>query len=131
MDTINLRINYLAENYFKGNNVKFSEAVGSSEANIRNYRKSTPPKVEFIVKTCDYLNISIEWLLTGKGEIEKTKPIEYKISEEKLHTVNESNPVYENSKYVKSLEKNVELLEEKLQQCEAEKKILENHKTNV
>ena len=69
METINLRINYLAEKYFNGNNVKFAESVESSEANIRNYRKEGVPKIEFIVKTCNLLKINPDWLLTGSGEI--------------------------------------------------------------
>lgn len=63
MSGINDKINYIAETYFKGNNSLFAQAMGTSEANIRNYRRSTAPKLDFIIKLRDELEISFDYLL--------------------------------------------------------------------
>ncbi len=69
MDSINMKINDLALKYFDGNNVEFAKKLGTNEANIRNYRNKTIPKIEFIVKLCEILEISFDWLLLNKGEM--------------------------------------------------------------
>lgn len=119
MESINFRINYLAEKYFNGNNVKFALSVKSSEANVRNYRKLTTPKVDFIVNTCEFLSISEIWLLTGKGEMLRN-------AEEKSEEINPTD-----KQLIASLAKNVVFLEKELQQCQEEKKLIENSKPNV
>lgn len=63
MSGINDKINYIAETYYKGNNSLFAQAMGTSEANIRNYRRSTAPKLDFIIKLRDELEISFDYLL--------------------------------------------------------------------
>jgi len=72
MSSINLRINELAEEFFCGNNTKFAEFISTNEANIRNYRFKTEPKIEFLINLSKKLEISYEWLLTGEGEKFKT-----------------------------------------------------------
>lgn len=67
--TINERINTLARNFFGENNSKFAEIIGTSEANIRNYRKGTSPSIDILEKICNKLEISCEWLLLGRGNI--------------------------------------------------------------
>jgi ribosomal protein S15P/S13E len=64
---MNLRINELAMNYFDGNNSKMANILSTSEANIRNYRSNREPKIEFINKIVEHLEINYEWLLAGKG----------------------------------------------------------------
>lgn len=49
--------------YYNGNNSLFADAMGTSESNIRNYRKSTAPKLDFIIKLRDVLEISFDYLL--------------------------------------------------------------------
>ncbi len=134
METINLRINELAIEFFNGNNVKFANAIESSEANIRNYRKNGQPKLDFIVKTCDILKINFEWLLTGKGDKFHN---EYLQNEEPLQTTNESKIKFliddtnydllkqQNELYKKNAElykEQAELYKEKYENCEKEKK---------
>lgn len=72
MDIIK-KINEIAVNYFEDNNSKFAAALGTNEANIRNYRSKIVPKVDFIVKLCNDLNISFEWMFNDSGEMNKVK----------------------------------------------------------
>lgn len=68
MSIINEKINQIAVHYYKGNNSLFADAMGTSEANIRNYRKSTAPKLDFIIKLRDVLEISFDYLLQDEQE---------------------------------------------------------------
>lgn len=63
-----LKINEIAIEYFSDNNSKFAKAMNTSEANIRNYRNGTLPKVDFIIRLCENLEISFEWFLLGVGK---------------------------------------------------------------
>lgn len=67
MNDINLKINNIAIEDFFDNNSKFALAMETSEANIRNYRGNTLPKIDFIIKLAQKLEINFEWLLLGKG----------------------------------------------------------------
>lgn len=69
--TITQKINEIAEDFFSGNNVLFASKLETSEANIRNYRSGTMPKLDFIVKLSEKLEISYEWLLSDEGAREK------------------------------------------------------------
>jgi hypothetical protein len=69
MKDINLRINEICVRFFGGNNLKFASVMSTNEANIRNYRLKTEPKLDFINNLAAKLEISYEWLLTGKGEM--------------------------------------------------------------
>lgn len=72
MNDINLKINEIAIEYFFDNNSKFAKEMGTSEANIRNYRTGTLPKIDFIVKLSERLEINFDWLLTNKGDRDKS-----------------------------------------------------------
>jgi len=50
MSSINKKIDDIANEHYAGNNSAFAKVMGTSEANIRNYRKETMPKLEFVVK---------------------------------------------------------------------------------
>lgn len=69
MNSISLRINMLIDELFEGNNSKFAQKIGINEANVRNYRKGTLPKIDFIVKIYENIEFNFDWLLTGKGEM--------------------------------------------------------------
>lgn len=109
VDTIGLRIKYLRDLHFKGNNVKMASELGTSEANIRNYINGSYPKVEFIIAICEKLEINYEWIMTGRGEtyvsgsnvVEKEKPSD--ISPDGLR-----------ERYISLLEKTVSSLEAKI-----------------
>lgn len=64
MNFINDKINHLALKFFAGNNSKFASLMGTSETNIRNYRKNTLPKIEFVINLHKKLNISYDWLFS-------------------------------------------------------------------
>lgn len=63
METINTKIDRIAKKFFGGNNSAFAKAVGTSEANIRNYRHTTLPRLDFIISVKEKLGISFESLL--------------------------------------------------------------------
>ena len=71
MNDINLKINKIAVEFFNDNNSKFAKEMDTNEANIRNYRTGTLPKIDFIVKLVDKLEINFEWILLDKGEMIK------------------------------------------------------------
>lgn len=71
MSTINERIDELAIRLYSGNSSKFASFIGTSEANIRNYRNTTNPKIEILATICEKIEISYEWMLTGQGEMLK------------------------------------------------------------
>jgi len=86
MNDINSKINYIAEYFFNSNNSKFAEFMDSSEANIRNYRKNTIPKLDFIVKLCEKLEISFDWILSDEGNM---------LKKDKYNNIETSNIVQE------------------------------------
>ena len=98
MSDINFRINDLAINYFDGNNSKMAKILSTSEANIRNYRANREPKIEFLTRIAEYLEINYEWLLTGRGTMLKSE-------------ISEKNIDYK-EKYIEALEKIITLQEE-------------------
>lgn len=66
MGHINKIINEIAEKKFNDNNSKFAEFMDTTESNIRNYRKNTEPKLQFIINLSEKLAISYEELLGDK-----------------------------------------------------------------
>lgn len=102
MSTINEKINDIAIKEYKGNNSAFAKVMGTSEANIRNYRKETMPKLDFVVKLHDAFGISFEYLLSEKIEVGK-----YKMKEEK-------NSISESGLQYKIISSENEFLKEKL-----------------
>lgn len=116
MNEISLRINELVEKYFDNNNSKFAEKAQTSEANIRNYRKGTLPRLDFLVNIYENLGVSFEWVLIGVGE-PIIKDVEYK-----FNSLNEPSENYKKthedeleSKYIlKSLAEKFEIFGEKI-----------------
>ncbi|KUJ60884.1 hypothetical protein AR687_15880 [Flavobacteriaceae bacterium CRH] len=88
-----LKINEIAIEYFSDNNSKFAKAMNTSEANIRNYRNGTLPKIDFIIKLCETLEINFEWFLVNKGTKNRTIEIDnirchaYSLNQNKLPTI--------------------------------------------
>lgn len=68
---IGLRIKNLVDYFADGVNTRFAELIGTSEANIRNYRNGKMPKFDFIYNICTKLEINYEWFIAGKGEMLK------------------------------------------------------------
>jgi transcriptional regulator with XRE-family HTH domain len=102
MSIINKRINAIAIREYKGNNSAFAKVMGTSEANIRNYRKETMPKLDFIVKLHEVFEISFDSLLSEKKISHKDKPAAEEVSTNKEEL------------YYKMLSSENDLLKEKL-----------------
>jgi hypothetical protein len=73
--TINERIKYIVDYFFKGNTTQMAKAVFVKQSTLRDIvgeRNSTPSfdTIKQIVDSAS-LNINPEWLLTGRGEILK------------------------------------------------------------
>ncbi len=67
----------------------------------------------------EFPEINPDWLLTGTGEMLRS-------IEEKKVQINLTD-----KKLIAALEKNIEMLEEKLANCEEQKKFIENSKSNL
>ncbi|MNT45549.1 hypothetical protein D3C72_1821420 [compost metagenome] len=80
MNTINKNINDIALKEYRGNNSAFAKIMGTSEANIRNYRKGTMPKLDFVVKLHEVFEISFDSLLSEKSDEQKIKTTDDKHS---------------------------------------------------
>lgn len=63
------RISELVVHYANGNNSLFATIIGTSEANVRNYRNGVQPKFEILASIAQKFEISCEWLLTGSGDM--------------------------------------------------------------
>lgn len=92
MNTINNRIKELVEYFSNGNNSLFANKLGISEANVRNYISKTEPKFNVLEKIVNTFEINYEWLLTGNGEMIKSKDDNMKI----VTSATEGVPYYEN-----------------------------------
>lgn len=124
MNPISLRINELVEKYFDNNNSKFAEKASLSEANIRNYRKGTLPKLDFLVNIYENANVNFEWLLIGNGEPILSKGVETVLNEpETSHTSDKEEVLQLLRERIVLLENNRDLYKE---QCETLKKLLED-----
>lgn len=99
MNDITDRIAYLRDNFFEGNNSKFAEFVGTSEANIRNYCKSIVPKTEFLIALAMKLEINFDWLMLG------IEPMKRKNSSRALESRNNIND--DDLRYIIELQKEI------------------------
>ena len=78
---ISKRIEQLVEVVSAGNKSEFARVVGISEANVRNYIAGKLPKFDTLFALVEKLEINAEWLLSGEGEIFKTKSTKTLIKE--------------------------------------------------
>ena len=70
MDTINDRIEILINQRFDGNKAAFAKLIGLGPTGLSNYlgtKRRSKPSIDMVTKIIQALNISAEWLLTGKG----------------------------------------------------------------
>lgn len=61
------RLKFLILTKYAGNNSKLAKELGVNEAKIRSYLKGTLPKIDFLEKLYDILDINLEWIIKGKG----------------------------------------------------------------
>ena len=72
MDIIK-KVNDIAVEFFDDNNSKFASRMGTSEASIRNYRSKIIPKIDFIVRLCNEIEINFDWMFNDSGPMKMTK----------------------------------------------------------
>lgn len=73
--TIHERIGILVRELGAGKNTVFADKVGVSEGNVRGYLKGVMPKCDVLEKIVTNLDVSAEWLLTGRGAmLRETEP---------------------------------------------------------
>lgn len=73
MATINERIKEVVYKITDGNGAMFARSLNMNKATLHNYMNDRTPKLEFLVAVHEKYNVSLNWLLTGNGEME-TKP---------------------------------------------------------
>ena len=69
--TIHERIERLVKEFGGGKNPVFADKIGVSEGNIRGYIKGIMPKYDVLEKIVTSLDVNPDWLLTGRGNMEK------------------------------------------------------------
>ncbi len=69
--TIDERIERLVKEFGGGKNTVFADKIGVSEGNIRGYIKGIMPKYDVLEKIVTSLDVNPDWLLTGRGNMEK------------------------------------------------------------
>ena len=74
-ETIHERIDLCVKYFGDGKNTVFAQKIGVSEGNIRGYIKGVVPKADVLEKIVRCCDIDPDWLLTGRGEMRKTKRI--------------------------------------------------------
>ena len=91
-ETIHERITKLVETFGDGKNTVFASLIDEKEANIRGYRTGIVPKYQFFEKIASNLEINMEWLITGKGEMIKQKGEKVILPTKKTTTEEETRP---------------------------------------
>lgn len=112
MEDITQRIRYIRDNFFDGNNSKFAESIGTSEANIRNYCKNIVPKTEFLISLSTVLEINFDWLMLGIEPIQRYRSYQHDNIEEKKD--NKDYIIEIQKKLIEKLEKEVKELQKQL-----------------
>ena len=77
-------------------NPRFASLLDTNEARIRSYLTGTVlPKYDFLAAVSERLGVSVDWLLTGEGEMMKA---DRESAESDAHRANrfEALPVYDN-----------------------------------
>lgn len=93
IQNIGLRITELVDYFAGGVNTRFAELIGTSEANIRNYKSGKMiPKYDFIYNVCSRFEINYEWFILGKGDMLKTDKQTPKPYKEVVLTTSLSEP---------------------------------------
>lgn len=74
---INERFERIINELFNGNKRAFAKAVGISPTVVENVvgTRKGKPSYDVLVKVCVNANISAEWVITGEGDMLKTKHI--------------------------------------------------------
>lgn len=133
MDSIGQRINKLVKHFSNGNNSDFAAKIGVNEANIRNYiNDRVEPKFNIIEKIANNFEIDFVWLLTGEGEMLKSKVSNNNLEpEDNFEEIQGLTDValYDiklSEEKLKNANKRIEILEELVESYKLELKTLKN-----
>lgn len=72
-NTIHERLKVIVDTFAEKKNTVLASVLGTSEANIRNYLKNTPPRSDMLEKIVNIYDVNPEWLLMGVGNMLKEK----------------------------------------------------------
>lgn len=90
------RLQLLVKKFADGRNTRFASLLDTNEARIRSYLTGTVlPKYDFLASISERLGVSVDWLLTGDGEM---MIADRESADNDAHRVNrfEALPVYDN-----------------------------------
>lgn len=74
METINDRMQQIADVFYGGNKAAFAKAIGIAPTSITNYigkQRASKPSSDLLEKIVNSLDVDAMWLLTGKGEMKR------------------------------------------------------------
>lgn len=128
METINDRMQLIADSYCGGNKAAFAKAIGLAPTSISNYlgkQRASKPSADLLAKIVNSLDVDAMWLLTGKGTMKRNVPSKQvdeapEAESESIHFLKQQIE-FLNSQ-VTSLSERNEMLEEELVQQLREKK---------
>lgn len=128
METINDRMQLIADSYCGGNKAAFAKAIGLAPTSISNYlgkQRASKPSADLLAKIVNSLDVDAMWLLTGKGTMKRNAPSKQvdeapEADGESIHFLKQQIE-FLNSQ-VKNLSERNEMLEEELVQQLREKK---------
>lgn len=87
METINDRMQMIADIMFDGNKAAFAKAIGIAPTSITNYlgkQRASRPSSDLLQKIVNSLDVDAMWLLTGQGELRRSAAINNKIDDSLL-----------------------------------------------
>ena len=87
METINDRMQMIADMMFDGNKAAFAKAIGIAPTSITNYlgkQRASRPSSDLLQKIVNSLDVDAMWLLTGQGELRRSAAINNKIDDSLL-----------------------------------------------
>ena len=87
METINDRMQSIADMMFGGNKAAFAKAIGIAPTSITNYlgkQRASKPSSDLLEKIVNSLGIDAMWLLTGSGKMTRTTSVSNQIDDSLL-----------------------------------------------
>lgn len=78
METINDRMQQIADVFCGGNKAAFAKAIGIAPTSITNYlgkQRASKPSSDLLEKIVNSLEVDAMWLLTGTGEMKRKTTI--------------------------------------------------------
>lgn len=114
-EAIHDRISLLVSAYGEGKNTVFASIIGENEANVRGYRSNVLPKHPFLEKIVRSLDVSADWLLTGRGEMRISSVVEVTGANQGNNEIIKTllDRIEEQAKQVGRLEAEIETLHKK------------------